>query len=128
MAIVPGSTPADTIDTELNISRDYTAGGHAYWSAGVVLPIAKGGTGGATAAAARTALNVSESAGPNAATGGKAPVYNEFGRLVAEAAANAAEVVTKSQLDAALVLIAQHLDLIGALTARVVALEKKPKP
>jgi hypothetical protein len=125
MAVVPGSTAADTIDTEFNISRDYTAGGHTYWSAGVVLPIAKGGTGGATAAAARTALNVPESAGPNNPAGGKAPVYNEFGRLVAEAGVNPYELVNKAQLDAHLLAVQQ---LIDALTVRLVALEKKPKP
>jgi hypothetical protein len=125
MAVVPGSTPADTIDTELNISRDYTAGGHAHWSTGVVLPIAKGGTGAANAGAARTALNVPESAGPNAAPPGKAPVYNDFGRLVAEAAVNPAELVRKDQLDAHLLAV-QHL--IDALVDRIAALEKKPKP
>ncbi len=47
MAIVPGSTLANTIHTEINQTRDYIA-----QRTSAVQPIAKGGTGATTAGAA----------------------------------------------------------------------------
>jgi hypothetical protein len=58
MPIVPGTLPANQLDTEDNRSRDFIAQGPDNWMAGVVLGIAQGGHGATTAAAARTALGV----------------------------------------------------------------------
>lgn len=99
MPLVPGSLPANQIDTEFNRTRDFIAGGPANWKPATIVPITKGGTGGATAAEARTALSVPESAGPEAATPGKAPVYNASGRLVTENPANPFEVANKQYVD-----------------------------
>ncbi|GAA5205874.1 hypothetical protein [Microbacterium kyungheense] len=61
MPLVPGSLPAKDLDTEDNRSHDYIAGGPAFWKPGVVVPIAKGGTGAATPADARAALGAAPS-------------------------------------------------------------------
>ena len=53
MDIVPGTTLANTIDTELNKTRDYIA-----QRTSAVTPIAKGGTGANSASAARANLGV----------------------------------------------------------------------
>ena len=55
MQVVPGTTLSKDIDTEINRTRDYIA-----QNAGTVRPIAKGGTGGATPAAARLALGAAD--------------------------------------------------------------------
>jgi hypothetical protein len=56
MDIVPGTALANTIDTEINKTRDYIAQRTA-----AVTPLEKGGTGSTTAAAARTALGITAS-------------------------------------------------------------------
>lgn len=101
MPLVPGSLPANQLDTEDNRSRDFIAQGHANWKAGVVLPLTKGGTGATSAAAARTALGVAPTAGANAATPGSTPEYNSSGRLVSNDPATAFDVATKQYVDAA---------------------------
>lgn len=53
MDVVPGTTLANTIDAEINKTRDYIAQRTA-----AVTPIEKGGTGQTTAASARTALGI----------------------------------------------------------------------
>jgi hypothetical protein len=53
MSLVAGSVAANTIDTELNRTRDYIAD-----RTNAVTPVAKGGTGSSTAAGARTNLGV----------------------------------------------------------------------
>jgi hypothetical protein len=53
MTIVPGTLPANQLDTEINRTRDEIAN-----RTSAVTPVAKGGTGATTAAAARTALGV----------------------------------------------------------------------
>lgn len=58
MPLVPGSLPANQLDTEDNRSRDFIAQGPANWLASCIVPIVNGGTGAATAAAARTALGI----------------------------------------------------------------------
>lgn len=56
MPLVAGSAAANTIDTELNITRDLIA--QRTQVPGTPLPISKGGTGAGTADAARTNLDV----------------------------------------------------------------------
>lgn len=56
MSIMTGNEPANTLDTEINLTRDYIAQRTA-----TVTPIAKGGTGATTAAAARAALGAAAS-------------------------------------------------------------------
>ena len=53
MDLVPGTLPANQIDTEINKTRDYIAQKDA-----ATRPVAKGGTGATTAANARTNLDV----------------------------------------------------------------------
>lgn len=79
MDIVPGSTPANEIDTELNKTRDYIA-----QRTSAVTSIARGGTGATTAQQARTnlaAVGVSDIAAPNSAEANKIPCYNSSGQL-----------------------------------------------
>lgn len=68
MALVPGSTPANTIDTELIKSRDYIANAYTYWKPGVVIPQSRGGLGATTAATQRTALGLPAAGAAEAAT------------------------------------------------------------
>lgn len=68
MDLVAGSVLANTIDTEITKSRDYIANGPTHWKPGVTLPasligggavpVANGGTGGTTAAVARSNLGI----------------------------------------------------------------------
>ena len=51
MSIMTGNEPANTLDTEINLTRDYIA-----QRTSTVTPIAKGGTGATSAAAARANL------------------------------------------------------------------------
>lgn len=53
MAIMTGAEPANTLDTEVNLTRDYIA-----QRTSTVTPVAKGGTGSTTAVAARAALGI----------------------------------------------------------------------
>lgn len=70
MPLVPGSIPANTIDTKLNLLQDYLANGFNYWKPGVVLPIARGGLGSTTVSGARTALGLPAAGAAEAATPG----------------------------------------------------------
>lgn len=58
MPLVPGTLPANQLDTEDNRTRDFIAEGPDRWKPGQIVPVTKGGTGASTAAAARTALGV----------------------------------------------------------------------
>ncbi|MDU0367679.1 hypothetical protein RWH45_10660 [Microbacterium sp. KSW4-17] len=57
MDLVAGTTPLNTVDTEINKTRDYIAE-----RTNAVTPISKGGTGATTAAGARSALGVTTAA------------------------------------------------------------------
>ncbi len=59
MQLVPGTRPANQLDTADNESRDYIANGHSFWRPTLPpLPVAKGGSGAADAATARTNLGI----------------------------------------------------------------------
>jgi hypothetical protein len=68
MALVNGaSVQANTIDTEINRTRDYVA-----QRTSAVTPVLKGGTGATTAAGARTALSVPSTSDLSSGLAGKA--------------------------------------------------------
>lgn len=78
MALVPGTGLASDLDLYDNQTRDYIANGHTRWKPGLAaLPIAKGGTGATTVAAARNALGLGNTTGPvpvaNGGTGASTP-------------------------------------------------------
>jgi hypothetical protein len=79
MAIVAGGAAANTIDTELNLTRDYIAARHTE-----TRPINKGGTGATSASGARTALginvvNLSAWGNSGAVSAGSAPSLGWIG-------------------------------------------------
>lgn len=63
MDLVPGSTQADEIDTEINKTRDYIA-----QRTSAITPIAKGGTGADTVSGARTNLGAAAASHTHPAT------------------------------------------------------------
>lgn len=63
MQIMTGTEPANTIDTEMNLTRDFIA-----QRTNSVTPVAKGGTGATTAAAARSALGITAANIPSTGT------------------------------------------------------------
>lgn len=69
MDIVPGTLPANQIDTEINKTRDYLAQR--------VAPVDKGGTGSTSAAAARAALGITAANVPTSGSN----VQNELNAL-----------------------------------------------
>ncbi|TQJ31943.1 hypothetical protein [Microbacterium sp. SLBN-146] len=81
-ALVSGTTPANQIDTEVNRLADWTAN-----RTSSVTPVAKGGTGSTTAAAARTALGVTpvNIGAPETGVGSLKFTSTGFGRLLWEA-------------------------------------------
>lgn len=96
MDIVPGTTLANTIDTEINKTRDYIA-----QRTSAVQPVAKGGTGATSVEGARAALSVpsiasvdlslsgkvaySDTAAPGIATPNKLAAYDGGGRIATAA-------------------------------------------
>lgn len=101
MQIVDGnSTQANTIDTEINLSRDYIA-----QRTSAITPLEKGGTGASNADAARANLGVpstadlatkvaySDTAAPGVATPNKLAAYDSAGRLATAAPASAEDAV-----------------------------------
>lgn len=88
--------------SEINKSRDYVAmfGG----AAGSPIPLSRGGTGAATAAAARAALNVpawTDVAPPGTANASGIARFSAAGRLQVVSPAAAADVATKGYVDSA---------------------------
>lgn len=98
MQLVPGTALANTIDTEINRSRDYIA-----QRTHDLLPVAKGGTGATTATAARANLGAVDiaqvSTDGNTAPPGKIPIYNPSGQLTAAQPTLADHVVTVRYLN-----------------------------
>lgn len=93
MAILTGNELANTIDTEVNKTRDYIA-----QRTSAVTPIEKGGTGQTTAAAARGALGINLAA-PGSVETSKIPSYDSTGRLVTNTPSTAGEVANKAYVD-----------------------------
>lgn len=126
MAVVDGAvTQANTIDTEINKTRDYIANGHVRWKPSLSpLPIGKGGTNATTAAAARTALGLAlpipiASGGTGGTTKaqaqtnlglvptatsadaeGKIPVYTAAGQLATGTPTSSGHAANKAYVDA----------------------------
>lgn len=93
MAVLNGTEPANTLDTEINLTRDYIAQRTAD-----VVPIAKGGTGKTTAQEAREALGVILTATSGDA-GGKVPIYTAAGQLATAAPSSSGHAANKSYVD-----------------------------
>lgn len=95
MAVMTGSELANTLDTEMNLTRDYIA-----QRTRTVTPIANGGTGATTAAAARTNLGIPTIGSPGVAAANVLARYSADGRLQAVTPAAAADVARKDYVDA----------------------------
>ena len=97
--IMTGSELANTLDTEMNKTRDEIAR-----RTSTVMPVTKGGTGATTAAAARAALGAAAAAQVSTdgdlATAGKIPIYNANRQLTAADPAAAGHVATKGSVEA----------------------------
>jgi hypothetical protein len=86
MDLVPGTTPAKDIDTEINKTRDYVAERTAE-----VMPLAKGGTGATTPGAARTNLGIVAANIPTSTPGSSVQAdLNYVGGLAGSASSAAA--------------------------------------
>jgi hypothetical protein len=72
MAVMTGAELANTLDTEVNLTRDYIA-----QRTSAVVPVNKGGTGATTAATARTNLGAAGSTDMTTALAGKAPTSHQ---------------------------------------------------
>lgn len=103
MALVPGTGAAKDLDTYDNQTRDYIAGGPAFWKPAVTpAALAQGGTGATTAPAARTNLGIllgNPDSAPASGALGTIPVYNATGQLTAQAPALSGHVATKGYVD-----------------------------
>lgn len=77
MAVMTGAELANTLDTEVNLTRDYIA-----QRTSAVVPVVKGGTGATTAATARTNLGAAGSADMTTALAGKASTGHTHDALV----------------------------------------------
>lgn len=131
MPLVNGATaPANTLDTITNETRDYIAQGKL--KDGVItpaklsatpVPIAKGGTGGTTAADARAGLSAVESLNGKIGLRWDSATLSYYPRVNGN---EAAYLLRVDQGDARYVrraAVAQLLEQIRLLTARVEALE-----
>lgn len=102
MDVLTGNESANTIDTEINKSRDYIAQRTA-----AVTPVAKGGTGATSAVAARANLGVTAanlgitpSAAPGVVEPSKTVTYSAAGRIATNTPAAAGDAVNKAYADA----------------------------
>src|SRR5690606_23793059 len=80
---------------EINKTRDYIAD-----RTSEVTPIAKGGTGATTAAAARINLGIPEIAPPNSAEPGELPIYNSGAQLTTATPTLPGHAASKQYVDA----------------------------
>lgn len=97
MDILTGAEPANTLDTEINKSRDYIA-----QRTNEVTPISKGGTGASTAASARTALGAVAASDvySSGSVANKIPRYDSSGRLIAASPVADNQAASKAYVDA----------------------------
>lgn len=96
MAIMSGSELANTLDTEMNKTRDYIA-----QRTSAVTPVAKGGTGATNASSARSNLGLLDVAAANSAEANKLPRYNGSGQLAAFDPTLSGHVASKNYVDTA---------------------------
>lgn len=99
--VAPNTTAANLIANLIARVQDDLA--DKTGNKGAVIPVAKGGTGGATAAAARTALGVVAEADvnrpPNTSAPSKIPTYNTANQLTTAAPTLAGHAATKAYVD-----------------------------
>lgn len=96
MDLVNGaSTQANTIDDEINKTRDYIA-----QKTSAVLPIAKGGTGSTNASAARSALGIPAIAPGNSSAPNAIPTYNASNQLTTADPTLGGHAASKGYVDA----------------------------
>ena len=124
MALVPGSGLASDLEEYDNQTRDYLANGSAFWKPGVVVPVARGGTGATSAGGAETALGFVPksmlapvgSAAPNAI-----PVFDAGNRFTCGTPQSQFQVANKGYVDSAVgaggayVPLAGGVDVTGSL-------------
>ena len=126
MALVDGATTdANTIDTELNRTRDYIA-----QKTGLI-PIAQGGTGATTVAQAQKNLQL-EKATTLSNTKGKIVPYGDTGTIAVSPPTSNVHATPKAYVDAQFTALLERLtealtDLDGALQ-RIAALEARIPP
>ncbi|MFS6529701.1 hypothetical protein V8Z69_07485 [Microbacterium aurugineum] len=93
MDVLTGNEPANTIDTEINKSRDYIA-----QRTNAVTPIAKGGTGATTAEGARANLDLVKAASA-AAADGTVPYYHSSGKIAVASPSSDTHAANKQYVD-----------------------------
>lgn len=96
MDLVDGNSPANTLATEDNKTRDYIAE-----RTNAITPVEKGGTGADNAAAARSNLGVVLT-GTSADSGGKVPIYSAGGQLATATPTSGGHAASKSYVDGAI--------------------------
>lgn len=99
MDVLTGTELANTIDTEINKSRDYIA-----QRTSAITPVAKGGTGAATAAAARANLDVVGNdqiviADGTSTIADKIPRYDGVGHIACASPSAANHAASKAYVD-----------------------------
>lgn len=95
MDLVSNSSPANTLGTEANKTRDYIAQRTA-----AVQPIAKGGTGATSASAARANLDLVKTL-TSASSEGKIPAFNAAGQLPCGTPSSTGQAANKGYVDGA---------------------------
>lgn len=113
LPIVPGSLPANQIDTAINDTRGYIEDGPTHWDSGVTVPVAQGGTGATTAAAARTALGLPVLSAPGIATANGLAVFGPNSRLQVQDPTQPSDAATKFYVDNAVGSGGSYLPLAG---------------
>lgn len=96
MDVVSGATPANTLDTEVTKTRDYIA---QRTGSTTPIPVSRGGTGGATAAAARTNLGIPAFAPGGTVVPDAVPRYDSSGLMVSNPPTIAGHVANKGYVD-----------------------------
>lgn len=115
MPLVPGSLPADQIDTAINETRDLIA-----QFAGGVRSVAAGGTGASTPSGARANLGLTTAGAP---TAGTIPIRDGSGQFGVGAPVNPDHPVRKADLDATTSETARAHTRLDSDNTRLLAVE-----